>query len=64
MRANPSVRARVRHHSMASGVFFSVGVMIKFAGAKFTSALWATPLVSRPAMGWLAMNSTPGLHMA
>ena len=33
--------------------------MIKLAGAKSTSALWAMPLVSRPAMGWLAMNSTP-----
>ena len=59
MRANPSVWARSRHQATASGVFCSVGVMIKLAGAKSTSALWVMPLVSRPAMGWLAMNSTP-----
>ena len=49
---------------MASGVFFSVGVMMKLAGAKFTSAACSTLEVSRPAIGWLAMNSTPAGHMA
>ena len=44
---------------MPAWVFFSVGVMMKLAGAKLTSALWAMPLVSRPAIGWLAINSTP-----
>ena len=31
---------------MPAWLFFSVGVMMKFAGAKLTSALWAMPLVS------------------
>ena len=59
MRLKPSSAARSRHQSMPAWLFFSVGVMMKFAGAKLTSALWAMPLVSRPAIGWLAINSTP-----
>ena len=44
---------------MPAWVFLSVGVMMKLAGAKLTSALWVMPLVSRPAIGWLAINSAP-----
>ena len=60
----PSTWASSFAHWMASGVFLSVGVMMKLAGAKFTSAACSTLEVSRPAMGWLAMNSTPAGHMA
>ena len=60
----PSTSARSLAHCTASGVFFSVGVMMKLAGAKLTSAACSTLEVSRPAMGWLAMNSTPAGHMA
>lgn len=60
----PSASARSRHQSMPAWVFFSVGVMMKLAGAKLTSAACSTLEVSRPAMGWLAMNSTPSGHRA
>ena len=38
--------------------------MMKLAGAKLTSAACSTLEVSRPAIGWLAMNSTPAGHIA
>ena len=60
----PSTWASSFAHWMPAGVFFSVGVMMKLAGAKFTSAACSTLEVSRPAMGWLAMNSTPAGHSA
>ena len=60
----PSTSASSLAHWTASGVFFSVGVMMKLAGAKLTSAACSTLEVSRPAMGWLAMNSTPSGHRA
>ena len=37
---------------------------MKLAGAKMASVAFCTPLTSRPAMGWLAMNSTPSGSMA
>ena len=48
---NPNTSASSFAHAMPAGVFFSVGVMMKFAGAKFTSAACSTLEVSRPAMG-------------
>ena len=60
----PSTSASSFAHWTASGVFFSVGVMMKLAGAKLTSAACSTLEVSRPAIGWLAMNSTPAGHIA
>ena len=38
--------------------------MIKLAGANIASVAFCTPLTSRPAIGWLAMNSTPSGSMA
>lgn len=59
MWAKPSAFASPRANSTPASVFFSVGVMRKFAGAKSTRWAFSTPLRSLPAMGWLAMNSTP-----
>ena len=55
----PSVSASDQAKVSPASVFFSVGVMMKLAGAKSTRWALVTPLTSLPAMGWLPMNSTP-----
>ena len=64
MCSKPSTSASSVIQTMAFGVLRGVGVMMKLAGAKLTSAACSTLEVSRPAMGWLAMNSTPGGHIS
>ena len=60
MRANPSACPSPLAKATAPGVLAPVGVIRKLAPLKMAGSAFHTPPTSRPAMGWQAINSTPG----